>query len=63
MPNSGPPFYASDAAEAARALAHQVSARRRAAYQKSEQARLKGNEAKALELKNDWAPITERNSK
>lgn len=60
MPNSGPPYYATDAVEASRAQAHQVSAARRRAFQVQMQARLKGNSARLKTLTENWMPIIQR---
>lgn len=55
--NTGPPFFAKDAAEATRALGHQIDARKRLAFAARMQARLRGNTARALDLRYNTEPL------
>ena len=60
MTNTGPPWFADSPDEAARAMLKQKEERARAAYQAGNQARLKGNPTRALQLLWGMLPLKGR---
>lgn len=60
MTNTGPPWFADSPGEAARAQLKQQEERRRAAFQAGNQARLRGNPAKALQVLYGLMPLKGR---